>query len=76
MYINMCVYICLYFQMVWQFNAQVCCCCFFLAHPRNSWLVERCGMSLAELQGKPIATVLHHPSKKVIKVWNVGDARG
>jgi hypothetical protein len=37
------------------------------AHPRNSWLKERCGMSLAELQGKPIATVLIQPSKKVIK---------
>lgn len=33
----------------------------------NSWLKERCGMSLAELQGKPITTVLIQPSKKVIK---------
>jgi len=43
------------------------------AHPRNSWLKERCGMSLAELQGKPITTVLIQPSKKVIKARAQGD---
>ena len=33
----------------------------------NSWLVERCGMSLAELQGKAISTVLSQRSKKTMK---------
>ena len=37
------------------------------AKPRNSWLVNTCGFSLAELTGKPISEVLSQSSKKPLK---------
>lgn len=37
------------------------------AKPRNSWLANTCGVSLAELMGKPISEVLSQRSKKPLK---------
>ena len=76
LFIYLFIYLLIYFS-IWYVRT-VCqggdgCGRFFFAldfFPRNSWLVERCGMSLAELQGKPIATVLAPYSKKVIKAWH------